>query len=125
MNTSRPTLVIVAMILFALMTAFGLFTPFGPSGPTLPFVLFAGIVEGVGGVIALVGLWLMKRWGWLLTVIIAALSVLVSVLGLVGAPTPGKVVSAAIIVVNAVVLVLLLLPAARVAFASSRARVAA
>ncbi|HEU5367269.1 MAG TPA: hypothetical protein VFU69_02350, partial [Ktedonobacterales bacterium] len=77
---------------------------FGPSGPSLPIVLYAGIVEGVGGVIALVGLWLMKRWGWLLTVIIAALSVLVAVLGLVGAPTPGKVVSAAIIVVNAVVL---------------------
>lgn len=125
MNPQRPVIVIAAMVLFALMTAFSLYTPFGPSGPPLPIVLYAGIVGGLGGVIALVGLWLMKRWGWLMTVIIAALNVLPSVPGLVVAPGPGKAISAAIIVVNAVVLALLLLPAARAAFAGQRARVAA
>lgn len=124
MNTSRPVPVIAAMVLFALMTVFSLITPFTPSGPSLPIVLYAGIVGGLGGLIALVGLGLMKRWGWLMTIIIAALNVLPAVAGVAGAPTPGKQISAAIIVVNVVVLVLLL-PAARKAFAASRARAAA
>lgn len=124
MNTSRPVPVSAAMVLFALMTVFSLITPFTPSGPSLPIVLYAGIVGGLGGLIALVGLGLMKRWGWLMTIIIAALNVLPAVAGVAGAPAPGKQISAAIIVVNVVVLVLLL-PAARKAFAASRARAAA
>lgn len=125
MNTSRPVPVNAAMVLFALMTVFSLITPFTPSGPSLPIVLYAGIVGGLGGLIALVGLGLMKRWGWLMTIIIAALNVLPAVTGVAGTPTPGKQISAVIIVVNVVVLVLLLLPAARKAFAASRARAAA
>ena len=52
MNPPRPALVIVAMVLFALMTVFALITPFIPNGPPLPIVLYAGVVAGVGGVIA-------------------------------------------------------------------------
>jgi len=118
MNTKRPLTLILALVLFALLTVFGLITPFTPNGPPLPIMLYAVIVAGVGGLIALFGLWKLKRWGLLLTMGIAALGILVAVPGLVIAPPYGKVISGVIIVVNALVLVLVALPATRKAFAA-------
>jgi hypothetical protein len=131
MNTRRPLTLILALVLFALVTAFGLITPLGPrigaNQPPLVIVLYAFIVMGVGGLIALVGLWTLKRWGLLLTSVIAALSILMAVPGLWIAPTTGgKVISLVLSVVNALALVLLVvLPATRKAVAAARAPVTA
>ncbi len=124
MNTKRPLTLILAIVLLALLSLFGLITPFRP-GPPLVIVLYAFIVGGVGGLIAAFGLWKLQRWGLLLTIIIASLSILVSVPGLWLAPsTSGKAVSVGIIVFNALVLVLVVLPATRKAVAAARAPVA-
>ncbi len=125
MNTRRPLTLILALVLFALLSLFGLITPMMPNKPPLVIILYAFIVGGVGGLIAVFGLWTLKRWGLLLTLGIAALSILVSVPGLVIAPPYGKVVSGVIIVVNALVLVLVALPATRKAVAAKRERAAA
>jgi hypothetical protein len=113
------------MILVLLMAAFGLFTFFSPGGPPAVIHYYSLIVNGIGGLIALVGLWLMKRWGLWLTIIISAASILTAVTGLLQPVLIGKAISAGIFVVNAVVLVLLVLPATRAAFAGERARAAA
>jgi len=126
MNTSRPVTVTIAMILFLLLAAFSLFTFFAPGGPPAVIRYYALVVAGIGGVIALVGLWMLKRWGLWLTIIISAATILTSVPGLWMAPdVVGKSISVALIVVNAVVLVLLTRPATRAAFAGDRAHAAA
>ncbi len=125
MNTKRPLTLILAIVLLALLSLFGLITPFRP-GPPLVIVLYAFIVGGVGGLIAVFGLWKLKRWGLLLTIIIASLSILVAVPGLWLAPsTSGKAVSVGIIVFYALVLVLVALPATRKVVAAKRVRAAA
>ena len=125
MNTRRPLTLILAIVLLALLSLFGLYTPFGPNGPPLVIVLYAFIVGGVGSLIAVFGLWKLKRWGLLLTIIIASLSILVAVPGLWLAPsTSGKAVSVGLIVFYVLVLVLVALPATRKAFAAARAPVA-
>ncbi len=117
MNTKRPLTLILALVLLALLSLFGLITPFQP-GPPLVIALYAFIVGGVGGLIAVFGLWKLQRWGLLLTIIIASLSILVAVPGLWLAPsTSGKAVSVGIIVFNVLVLVLVALPATRKAYA--------
>jgi hypothetical protein len=125
MNT-RPLTLLVAIVLLILLSVFGLITPFAPNPPPLVIQLYGFIVMGVGGLLAVVGSWLRKRWGLWLTIGISALSILLNVAGLVVAPnTVGKVISAVLLVAYALVLVLVTRPAARQAFASARARAAA
>jgi hypothetical protein len=127
MKTRRPLTVIIAIVLLMLLSVFGLITPFGPNGgPPLPIVLFAVIVDGVGGLLAVVGLWRMQRWGLRLSIIIAVLSIFATVPGLFLAPRPGgKVISVVLAVLYALVLVLVALPATRQAVATKRVRATA
>jgi uncharacterized membrane protein (DUF2068 family) len=79
------------------------------------------LVMGVGGLIAVFGLWKLKRWGLVLTGIIATPTLLLGVYGLLGpVPIEGKVASVVLGVLNAVVLVLVALPATRRAYAAVR-----
>ncbi len=126
MNTRRPLTVTIAIVLLILLSLFSLYTPFGPKGPPLFIALFAFIVDGVGGLIAVFGLWKLQRWGLLLTSVIAALSILVAVPGLWLAPsTGGKVISLVLTLFFVLVLVLVALPATRKAVAAKRVDAAA
>jgi hypothetical protein len=125
MNTRRPLTHILAVVLLILFSVFGLITLFGTGAPPLPVALFAFIIDGVGGLIAAFGLWMLKRWGLWLSIVIAVLTILVAVPGLLLAPGTGKIVSAAIMVVNAVLLVLVTLPVTRKAVAAAGAPVTA
>ncbi len=122
MNTPRPTTLTIASVLLLLLSLFNLTAPFtnGPT-PPLSYIIFG---LGVCGLPAVFGLWKMKPWGVRLSSILAALALLPPILGLIGAPLVGQVVSALVLVFYALVLVLVLLPATRKAVAAARPPVA-
>ena len=127
MNTSRPVTVTLAIVLLTLLSLFSLSTPIQPASiqPPLPVIIWAMVV-GVAGLVAVVGLWGLKHWSWLMTGILAAVSSLAAAPGIFAAPdVAGKSISVALIVLYALVFVLVMLPATRAAFAGERARVAA
>jgi|SRR5579859_2630160 len=122
MNTRRPLSLILAPVLIVLFSVFGLITAFGADAPPLPVALFAFIIAGVGGLIAAFGLWLLKRWGLWLSIVIAALAIPVSVPGLVfGQDAADKLLSMGVIAWNILILVLVALPATHKAVPLARA----
>lgn len=129
MNTNRPLTATIAIVLLTLMSVTGLILPLlsllfsltNPPPPPLIVRVDQILVMGVGGLIAVFGLWKLKRWGLVLTSIIAALSLLVAVYGLLVAPTEGKWPPGVLFVLNALVLVLVALPATRRAYAAAPA----
>jgi len=126
MNMSRPAIITTAAVLLLLLSLFSLSTPIQPASiqPPLPVIIWA-LVVGVAGLVAVVGLWGLKRWSWLMTVILAAVSSLAAAPGIFAAPdVVGKSVSVALVFLYNLVLVLVVLPAARQAFVPARARVA-
>lgn len=127
MNTSRPGIVTSAMIVLLLLSLFNLSGFFQPDDikPPLPVLIWA-LVAGVAGLIAAAGLWSVKPWGRLLTIVLSAVSAVSAVPGIFLAPNlAGKSVSVALIVLYGLVLVLAVLPATRQAFATDRTRFAA
>jgi peptidoglycan/LPS O-acetylase OafA/YrhL len=126
MNTKRPLTVSIAIVLLILLSVFGLITPFGSNDPSLFLALYAFIAMGVGGLLAVFGLWKLKRWGLLLTIIIASLSILVAGPGIwFASSTSEKAISGGVAVFYVLVLVLVALPATRKAVAAKRVRAAA
>jgi uncharacterized membrane protein (DUF2068 family) len=83
------------------------------------FVIYSGIVLGIVGLVAAVGLWMMKRWGFWLTVIVCVLNILLGAPGIVMAP--GVVLDAAIAVqvIGFVLIVLVVFPTSRRAFVAT------
>jgi hypothetical protein len=133
MNTNRPLTANAAIVLLTLMSVLGLITPVLAvvlplkSGPPLVIQVSSVVVMGIGGLIAAVGLWSLKRWGLALASIVAALGVLTSLYSLwFLSPIPSAGMGASIVVgvVNALVLVLVALPATRRAYAAVRLPVA-
>ncbi len=131
MNTKRPLTLILAIVLLALLSVFNLSTLliYPPNSPKLPGILYYGsIVFGVGGLIAVFGLWKLKRWGLLLTTILSALALLWAAPFVVlypnigaGGGTGGKVTAGVVTLFYVLVLVLVALPATRKAYAGARA----
>ncbi len=123
MNTPRPITLTIASVLLLLVSLFGLPAPFTPNGPPAPFS-YIPLGVGVCGLPVVFGLWKMKPWGVRLSSMLAVLALLTDLPGLIFAPLAGKVVSALVAVVYALVLVLVLLPATRKAVAATRTPVA-
>src|SRR6266508_889404 len=88
---ARPVAVTVAVVLSVLLIVANLASPALPSGAgdeSVPQAAIAiSLVLGVVGIIAAVGLWLLRRWGMIATVVVAALNLLFSLPGVPGAPT--------------------------------------
>jgi len=123
MNTKRPVPLTIASILLALLSLGNLSLPL--FHPPLE-VTFVGIVLGILGLVAAFGLWRRKRWGMILTIIVSMLNALAAASGIVGAPNVLiKLQSTVGVVVSIVILVLVVLPSARKAYAAERARVTA
>jgi uncharacterized membrane protein (DUF2068 family) len=82
------------------------------------FVIYSGIVVGIVGIVASVGLWVLKPWGFWLTVVVSVLNILFGLPGISFAPGAG--LEAAIAVLQTIgfvlVLVLVVLPPSRRAF---------
>ena len=122
---SRPLPVTVAAILLVLFSLMNFPGPWwfaipGAVEVTPMFVIYVGIVLGIAGLVAAVGLWMLKTWGWWATIIVCVLNILFNV------PAPAMVPIAALLVAIAVqtigfivTLVLVVLPSVRRALATS------
>ncbi len=130
MNTNRPLTATIAIVLLMLMSVTGLILPLlsllfsltNPPPPPLIVRVDQILVMGVGGLIAVFGLWKLKRWGLVLTGIIATPTLLLGVYGLLWPiPIEGKIASGVLGVLSALVLVLVALPATRRAYAAAPA----
>ena len=115
---SRPTSVTVAAVLLALSSLLNL-VPLPVEGvPAV--VVYGALVLGVVGLVAAAGLWLLKRWGFWLAVAVSALNLLSAAPGIFAAPTAALRVAATTgVLVSALIIVLVVIPASRRAFAAS------
>ena len=121
----RPLPVTVAAILLALFSLMNFPGPWwylvpGAAEVTPMFVLYSGIVLGIVGLVAAVGLWMMKAWRVWLTIVVCVLNILLNVSGLVMV-LPGGL--KALIAVQTIgfflTLVLVVLPSTRRALATA------
>ena len=124
---SRPQTVTVAAVLLALSSvlfhlAFPLWANAVPrGGESVPaIVAFLAVAVGVAGLVGAAGLWMLRKWGIWLAIGVCVLSILDTASGVAGAPNAAlRVVAAVTLVVFALVIVLVVLPASRRAFAAS------
>jgi uncharacterized membrane protein (DUF2068 family) len=122
---TRPLPVTVAVILMALFSLMNFPGPWwylvpGAVEATPMFVIYSGIVLGIVGLVAAVGLWMIKRWGLWLTIVIAVVNILLNVLGLAMVPTVALQVAIVVQTIGFVLtIVLVVLPDSRRAFAAS------
>jgi hypothetical protein len=116
--SARPQPVTIAAVILALLSLVNLISPLLPSEGLPAFVIYSSVVRGVLGLIGAAGLWMLKRWGLWLTIVVSVLNILSAAPGLVFAPSTTLFIFALITVVGfAVVLVLAMLPEARRSYA--------
>src|SRR5215203_3105455 len=115
----RPQPVTVAAILLALFSLMNFPGPWwyavpGAAEVTPMFVLYSGIVLGVAGLVAAVGLWMMKTWSLWLTIVVCVVNILLNVSGLVMMLPGGLKALIAVQTIGFVlVIVLVVLPSSR------------
>ena len=112
---SRPMPITVAAILMVLISLVGLPGPLLPGSEEVPaVVIYGGIVLGIVGLVAAVGLWLLRKWGFWLTVVVSVLNLLSAAPGIVFAPSAAVQVFAAVgVVVPALIIVLVVIRTSR------------
>src|ERR687884_548868 len=120
----RPLPVTIAAILLVLLSLTdcpGLYFFLFPGAEEQPaFFLYLGYVVGVVGIVAAVGLWLMKRWSFWLTIVINVLNFLLGLPGVLFAPGVAlKAFIAVTEVVAILIIVLVVLPDSRRALADA------
>jgi hypothetical protein len=118
---ARPLAVTVAAILMALISLVGLPGPLLPGSEEVPtVVIYGGIVLGVAGLIVALGLWMLKKWGFWLTIVVSVLNLLSAAPGVVFASDAALKVFALVgVVVPALIIVLVVLPPSRRTLAAS------
>jgi len=125
MHNTRPQTVSVAAILMALFSLMNFPGPWwyaipGAVEATPMFVIYVGIVLGIAGLVAAVGLWMLKKWGWWATIIVSVLNILFNVPAPAMVPTTALLVAIAVQTIGFIVtIVLVVLPSARRALAAS------
>ena len=121
----RPLPVTVATILLALFSVMNFPGPWwyavpGAAEVTPMFVLYSGIVLGIVGLVAAVGLWMMKTWSYWATIVVCVLNILLNVSGLVMMLPGGLKALIAVQTIGFVLtLVLVVLPSTRRALATA------
>ena len=122
---TRPQTVTAAAILMALFSLINFPGPWwyvvpGVAEVTPMFVIYSGIVLGIVGIVAAVGLWMLKTWSFWLTIIVCVLNILFNASGLVMVLPGGLKALIALQTIGFVLtLVLVVLPTTRRAFAAS------
>jgi len=77
-------------------------------------------VLGVVGLVAVIGLWMLKKWGFGLTIVVSVLNILSAAPGVAFAPNAALQAAAAVgVVVPALIIVLVVLPTSRRALTAS------
>ncbi len=115
---SRPHSVTVAAILLALLSLLNLASSLLPTQGIPEFVVYLGVVLGVVGLIGAAGLWMLRKWSIRLTVIVALLNILAAAPGIAVAPNGAlQAAATATVVVFALIIALVMLPASRRAHA--------
>ena len=121
----RPQTVTAGAIIMALFSVMNFPGPWwyavaGAMEETPMFIIYSGIVLGIVGIVAAVGLWMLKTWGLWLTIVVCVLNILLSV------PAPFMVQSGGLLVLIALqtigfvlVIVLVVLPTSRRALAAA------
>ena len=111
---SRPRSVNSAVLIL------GLVIVLSGAGPLLPSSegdIAFGIVAALIGLIAAAGLFALRRWGYVMTIVVAALTVVLDAPAVFVASTPFlKVTAAAIVIACVVIIVLVTRPEARDAY---------
>ncbi len=120
----RPLPVTVAAILLVLLSLTNfpwLYLFFFPGAEEPPaYFLYWGYVVGVVGIVAAVGLWMMKRWSLWLTIVVCVLNFLLALPGVLFAPGVAlKAFIAVTGIVAVLIVVLVMLPGSRRAFAAT------
>ncbi len=123
---SRPLPVTVAAILLVLLSLTNfpwlyefLFAAGEFEGPPA-FILYSGYVLGVAGLVAAVGLWMLQKWSYWVTIVVCVLNFLLGAPGLVMAPGAAlKAFIAVTEVVALLIIVLVVLPDSRRALATA------
>ncbi len=112
---SRTLPVTVAAILMALVSLLGLPGPLLPGSEEVPaVVVYGGIVLGIVGLVAAIGLWMLKKWGLWLTIVVSVLNILSAAPGVAFAPNAAMQTAAAVgVLVPALIIVLVVLPGSR------------
>jgi hypothetical protein len=117
---SRPMPVTVAAILMVLIIMVGLPGPLLPGSEEVPaVVIYGGIVLGIVGLVGAIGLWMLKKWGFWLTIGVSVLNVLSAAPGVAFAPGAVKAFAAVGVLVPALIIVLVVLPTSRQALTAS------
>ncbi len=81
------------------------------------FVIYTGIMLGIVGIVAAIGLWMLKKWGLWLTIVVSVLNLLSAAPGLaVAASAEAQSLAAVGLVVPALIIVLVVFPSSRRAF---------
>jgi uncharacterized membrane protein (DUF2068 family) len=118
----RPLAVTVAAILMALFSLMNFPGPWwylvpGAVEATPMFIIYSGIVLSIVGIVAAVGLWMLKKWGFWLTIVVSVVNILFNLTGLVMELPAGLLVIIAVQTIGFVlVIVLAVLPTSRQAF---------
>ena len=120
----RPLPVTVAAILLVLLSLTNfpwLYLFLFPGAEEPPaFVLYLGYVVGVVGIVVAVGLWMMKRWSFWLTIVVCVLNFLLGLPPVLFEPDVAlKVFIAVTEIVAVLIVVLVMLPGSRRAFAAT------
>jgi hypothetical protein len=106
--------VTVAAILMILISLVGLPGPLLPGSEDVPaVVIYGGIVLGIVGLVAAVGLWMLKKWGFWLTIVVSVLNVLSAAPGVAFAPGAVKAFATVGVLVPVLIIVLVVLPTSR------------
>ena len=122
---SRPLPVTVAAILLVLLSLFDFPWPYellfpGVEEPPAALLNYSGYVVGVVGLVAAVGLWMLKPWSYWTTIVVCALNFLLGAPGVVFAPGAAlKALIAVLEVVAILIIVLVVLPDSRRALAEA------
>ena len=116
---TRPQPVTIGFVLLVLLSLLNFISPFLPTDyPT--FILFLGVALGVVGLLAAAGLWMLRRWALLLTIIVSVLNLVFSVPGIVAEPQAGGKLLAGVTTVGFTLIIVLVMRAnSRRAFAVS------
>ena len=121
---TRPQTVTAAAILMALFSVMNFPGPWWylvPGAEETPmFIIYSGIVLCIVGIVATVGLWIMKTWGYWATIVVSVINILFNVPGL--GMAPGAALKALIVVQTIgfiLVVVLIVLPTSRRALAAA------
>jgi hypothetical protein len=116
---ARPVPIVTAVILSAILVVANFASFALPSGgESAPLIVVVqSIVLGVAGIPTAIGLWQLRRWAYIASIVVAALNLVFTIPGPWLAPTMAiKVFSVAFGVVSIAILVLVTRPEARRAY---------